>query len=222
MEEVFWSINIEYRFTSCVGNRYVNDCITEYKGVLYADNYDKDIKNEYAGELDFKIINLRQAEIEEFDIYELFDTYEYTFRHGQSFYDLFKNSFKKPVLNKFPDLEFECSKLCIIETIGIIPKFRGKGIGAKAFKDLVWRFDDCELFILQPYPLQFELPGINRALSPNLALEKFEQDKRKATASLSKYYQSWGFQKIRGINDLLFYCSLYRNETFDNISMDDF
>lgn len=222
MEDNFISINIEYRFTSSVGMRYVDDCITEYSAVLYADDYDKDIRKEYAGELDFKVINLCQVEAKGFDIYELFDTDEYTFRHGQSFYNLFKNTFKKPVLNKFPDLEFECHKLCIIQTIGIIPNFRGKGIGAKVFKDLVWHFDDCALFILQPYPLQFELPGLNRALSPKLALDKFEKDKKKATASLSKYYQSWGFQKIRGIKDLLFYCPLYRNEAFDNIDKNDF
>lgn len=216
------SLHIAYSFSSGIGSREASDCITAYKGVVYADDYDNGINNEYAGEIDFKIINLGQAEAEGFDMYELFDTYEYTFRHGRSFYDLFKNSFKKPVINTFPDLEYDCSKLCIIETIGIIPKFRGKGIGAKAFKDLVWRFDHCELFILQAYPLQFEHPDNKRSLSQKLDLEIFEKNEKKAVASLNKYYQSWGFKKIKGIKDLLFYCSLYRNESFDNIDMDDY
>ena len=216
------SINIEYSFSSTIGSREASDCIMEYTAILYAGDYADNSLNEYAGEIDFKIINLGQAEAEGFDIYELFDTYEYTFRHGQNFYNFSKETLKKPILNEFPDLEFECNKLCIIETIGIIPKFRGKSIGPRAFKDLVWRFDYCALFILQPYPLQFELPDNNRALSKKLDLDKFDKNKKKATKSLIKYYHSWGFKKIKGIKDLLFYCSLYQNESFDNIDMDDF
>lgn len=222
MEDNFLSISIEYSFSSGIGSREASDCITEYTATLYAGDYGDNSLNEYAGEIDFKIINISQAEAEGFDIYELFDTYEYTFRHGQNFYDFSKGTFKKPILNEFPDLEFGCNKLCIIETIGVIPKFRRKGIGAKAFKDLIWRFDYCELFMLQPYPLQFELPDNNRALSGKLVLDKFEKNEKKATALLSNYYQSWGFKKIKGIKDLLFYCSLYRNEAFDNINMDDY
>lgn len=222
MEENKLYIQIEYSFSSVIGSREASDCITEYIAILYVGDYADNSLNEYAGEINFKIINLSQAEAEGFDIYELFDTYEYTFRHGQNFYDFSKGTFKKPILNEFPDLEFDYNKLCIIETIGIIPKFRGKSIGARVFKDLVWHFDDCELFILQPYPLQFELPDNNRALSKKLVLDKFEKNEKKATASLSKYYQSWGFKKIKGIKDLLFYCSLYQNESFDNIDMDDF
>lgn len=217
MKDNFLSLHVVYSFSSGIGSHEVSDCITEYKGVVYADDVDNGITNEYAGEIDFKIINLRQAVDQEFSIYELFDTYEYTFRHGQSFYDLFKNAFKKPVLNQFPELEFGCNNLGIIETIGIIPKYRGKGIGAGVFRDLVWRFDHCELFILQPYPLQFEPARGGRTLSLKLDLDKFEKDQKKAIDSLSRYYQSWGFKKIKGIKELLFYCTLYPNEAFDNI-----
>lgn len=214
-------LNIIYSSSSCLGRREAGDCITEYKGVVFADDNVNGINNEFAGEIHFKIINLNQAEAEGFDMYELFDTYEYTFRHSQDFYDFDKNSFRKPVINTFPDLEYGCSNVCLIETIGIMLKFRGKGIGAKVFKDLVWRFDHCELFILQPYPLQFEHPD-NRSLSQKLNLKLFAKDKKKAVASLSNYYQSWGFKKIKGIKELLFYCSLYSNEPFDNIDMENY
>ncbi|RBL89727.1 hypothetical protein [Chitinophaga flava] len=222
MEDDFLTINVEYKFSSGIHAPEASDCITEYKAVLYAGEYADNSFNEYAGEMDFKIISLGQAEAEGFNIYEMFDTYEYTFRHSQGFYDFGKRTFKKPVLKEFPDLEFDCSRLCIIETIGIIPKFRGKGIGAKVFKDLVWRFDNCELFILQPYPLQFEHPKNKKALLPKLDLGKFEKNKKVATKSLSNYYQSWGFKKIKGMKELLFYCPMYRNEAFDNIDMDDY
>ena len=194
--EDFLSFNIEYRFSSFIGEREVADCIKEYVATLYSGEYADNTMNEYVGEIDFKIICLSQAESEGLDIYELFDTYEYTFRHGQQFYDLNHSSFKKSILKEFPDLEFGCSKICIIEIIGIIPKFRGKNIGNRAFKDLVWNFgQECELFILQPYPLQFELPENNAHLLSKLVLDQFEKNKTKATASLTKYYKSWVLRK---------------------------
>lgn len=100
----------------------------------------------------------RQQEL----IFEVFDTYEYTFRHAQNFYDFEKDSLKRQVINMFPDLEFCCNKICIISTIGIIPKFRGKGLGVKLFNDLVWQFNYCALFVLQPYPLQFDQSNHNK------------------------------------------------------------
>lgn len=213
---------VSYSFSSGIGSREVSDCITKYKGIVYVDDDDSSTTNEYVGEISFKIINLRQAEEQGFSMYELFDTDEYTFRHSQSFYDLFKNTFKKPVLNKFPELEYSCTNICILETIGIIPKYRGKVIGARVFKDLVWRFGHCELFILQPFPLQLEPSNPGGTLSLKLELDKFEKNPKKATDTLSKYYQSWGFEKIKGIKELLFYCTLYRNEAFDNLDLDNF
>jgi len=141
MEDDFLSISIEYKFSSHIGSRKASDCIKEYNAILYEGGFADNTHNKYVGEIDFKIIYLNQSEVEGIDIYEIFDTYEYTFRHRQNFYDFKKDTFKKPILNEFPDLEFEYGRICIIETIGILPKFRRKGIGAKAFKDLIWNFD---------------------------------------------------------------------------------
>jgi len=221
-EDKFMSINIEYKFSSYIGNREASDCITEYTAVLYAGDYDDNSLNEYVGEICFKIINLSLAKDEGFDIYEMFDTYEYTFRHGQNFYNFKTGTFKKPILKEFPEIEIEFNRICIIESIGIVPKFRGKNMGAKAFKDLAWHFNHCILFILQPFPLQFGNPQSNVEFLTKLDMSKFEKNEKKATTALSNYYQTWGFKKIKGVKDLMFYCPLYRNESFDNIDMEDF
>lgn len=222
MLDDFLSINVEYNFSSGVEDYDEYGCIVNYNGTLYVGEYEDNDINEYCGEICFKIIYLSQAETKGLSIYDMFDTYEYTFRHAQSFYDFKKGTFRRPLLKEFPDLEFECNKICIIETIGIIPKFRGKKIGAKVFKNMVWHFgQDCQLFMLQPFPLQFEHPGNHKQLLPKLCLESLEKDKKKAIEKLSNVYQSWGFKKVKGINDLLFYCSLYQNAVFNSIDMDE-
>jgi hypothetical protein len=172
MLDDYLSINVEYKFSSSVGSYDEYSCINNYTGILYAGEYADNSHNEYCGEIYFKIIYLSQAEAKGLDIYEMFDTYEYTFRHAQNFYDFKNDTFKKSLLKEFPDLEFGCSKICIIETIGIIPKFSGQNIGAKVFKDMVWHFgQECELFMLQPFPLQFEHPDNLNQLLPKLCLE---------------------------------------------------
>ncbi|NML22052.1 GNAT family N-acetyltransferase [Pseudoflavitalea sp. G-6-1-2] len=223
MEDDFLSLNLEYKFSSFLGSRGVDDCIKEFKAVLYSGPFAENSENEYVGEMIFKILCLDQAKDEGMDLYELFDNDEYTFRHAQSYYNFSKRNFATPLLKAYPELEWDGGKICIIETIAIIPKYRGKGIGSKAFKDLVWNFgDNCSLFMLQPYPLQFELEENRREFKQKLDLENFEKNEKKATASLTKYYHSWGFEKIKGLSDLLFYCSLYKNDTFDSIDMDDY
>ena len=94
--------------------------------------------------------------------------------------------------------------------MGVIPKFRGVKLGAKMFKDMVWNFGRrCGLFVIQPFPLQFEHPENDTQLLSKLELDKFEKNEKNAKSSLSKYYQSWGFEKIKGIKDFLFFCPLH-------------
>ena len=114
------------------------------------------------------------------------------------------------------------NRICIIETMSILPGLRGKKIGAKMFKDLVWNLgSEYSLYIIQPYPLQFEQYENNSKLLSILELERFEKAQEKAIKSLSDYYMTWGFKKLKPINDLLFYSPIHLNPVFDSIHMDD-
>ena len=121
MEDDFLIITIEYRFSSGLGSLEIVDCITAHTAVIHAEDYSEKSAHEYVGEIEFKVIYLGKAEEEGVDIFELFDTYEYTFRHAQNFYDFKMGTLKQPLLNEFPDIEIWCNRICIIKKIGIVP-----------------------------------------------------------------------------------------------------
>jgi len=212
------SINIEYTFSSYLGDVDEGRYIKEVKAIVYNGECADNKENELIGEMDFKLLNLEQAKEDGFWIYQIFDYYEYTFRHGQSFYNFQKNDFRKELYSHYNDNLFN-ENICIIERMGLLPEYRGLGLGPRLFKDLVYHFKNhSALFMLQPYPLQFELvekKGIE------LGLETFEKNKAKAFKKLRAYYESWGLEKIKGIKDLLFYNAEVINEKFDNISLED-
>jgi hypothetical protein len=73
--------------------------------------------------------------------------------------------------------------------------------------------------MIEPYPLQFETEE-KRKENSHLELEKFEQDEEKATARLSAYYKSLGFQSIDGFGNLLFYSPVFKNTKMDFVKLD--
>ena len=112
MEDDFLSINVEYRFSSFLCIPDEESCIKEYFGKIYSGPFTDNSENEYVGEIHCKVIYLSHAIDARLNIYEMFDTYEYTYRHGQSIYDFKKGTFKKPILKIFPELEFFSSRIC--------------------------------------------------------------------------------------------------------------
>lgn len=209
-------LEMSYIFHSCIASRMESDCIQEVKVKIYSLDEENNHR-EWVGEVEFKIIHIDRAEVNGFNIYDVFDEYEYTFRHSQEFYDFEKNQFKDNLLEVFPDLDYT-KKICIIEKIIVKPKFRGNKLGAKIFKDIVFNFDYCELFIVQPYPLQFD-NSLENDFREQYNLHQLEQNERKAIHKLQKYYQTWGLRKIKGIKDLMFFSTIYRNDIFDSIEM---
>lgn len=216
MEECL--IEVNYQFSSYIASRDESDCIQNIQAKIYCID-EENHSSEFVGEIEFKIIHINKVEEYNFDIYTVFDEYEYTFRHAEEFYDFENNQFRDSLLKVFPDLEF-ASKICIIEKMLIKSQYRGNKLGARVFKDIVFNFDYCELFILQPYPLQFD-NSLNNDFKEKYNLNQLGQNEEKAIESLRKYYQSWGLKEIKGVKDLMFYSPFHRNDIFDNREMEN-
>ena len=215
-------INIDYSFTSGLGaieeDRYIKKVTTNVYSGEFADNK----KNQFIGQIDLTILLLDSAKTDSFDIYEIFDSEEYTSRLGETFYD-----FKNIALNKKIYMHYNNSKItnenvCFLETMSINSKYRGIGLGAKLFKDIIFHFKrDASLFVIEPFPLQFDNEKVDKLTSYKLDLKRLGSQKSEGIKKLTTHYQTWGFEKIKGIRDLLFFNTQCENNKFNSINFDD-
>jgi len=214
-------INIEYTFSSGLGAVEENRYIKDVKATFYNGESVDNKLNERIGETEFKILDLEMAKNDEFDIYQLFDSYEYTFRHGEAIYDFEKEDFNQQVYKHYDD-NLMNGNVCLLERIYIVPAYRGLGLGPKLFKDLVLHFSrNASLFILQPHPLQFDNSLKDNEDKKWYELDAFEKSNLKAFEKLTSYYETWGFEKIKGIKDLLFFNAELVNPKFELIDINE-
>ena len=219
MEEL--SIIFKYDFESYPGpkeNDYVRSInVKALKTNLESTDFEE------IGRARFYLVYIAQARNAQEDLAEVFDEHEYTFRHAQEFYDFEGDDFREEI-QKFYNYEFVAPNVCILERLEILPKYRGLQIGKSLTADILFHFEDsCSLIILQPYPLQFEVKTREKdEWRENLKLNAFEQDENKAFDKLTKYYQSWGFDNIPGIEGLLFYNPLLGNEKIATTNVSEY
>lgn len=98
----------------------------------------------------------------------------------------------------FENYPLENYNVCFLETLEIIAKYRGKGLGAKIINDLIERFyHSCGLWVLKAYPLQFDSSSISENGSEwnsKMDYAIMEVDLEKAQYQLFNYYTKMGFQ----------------------------
>ena len=128
-------IQFKYEFESCLGDTEGSHYIQDIKASIVRCDEQVD-EPLLIGQSKIKILLLEQAMNDDYSIYDVFDTYDYTMRIGRMIYnfdhdcitpDLYMKLFgKKDMLN---------SNICIFERLEILPEYRGLGIGAKFIKD---------------------------------------------------------------------------------------
>lgn len=220
MEEL--NIHFQYSFSSYIGimegTRYIQEIF-----VTIVNTDESGFKEEIIGRSTLNIILLEQALNDEYNIEEIFDMSEYTYRIGSKIFNFRQGELKNDI-QKYFDFNIIHSNICIMERLGIKPEYRGKGIARKLIKDIVHNWGStCGLFVMQLFPLQGEPAGYrHNELGIDLELEKMEPDMKKATKQLTAYYKSTGFVTIPGYKGLLFYTSAFSNEKMDAISLEEF
>lgn len=217
-------IQFKYEFESCLGDTEGSHYIQDIKASIV--RCDEQIDEPLLiGQSKIKILLLEQAMNDDYSIYDVFDTYDYTMRIGRMIYnfdhdciapDLYMKLFgKKDMLN---------SNICIFERLEILPEYRGLGIGAKFIKDKYINFSSsCGLIVMQPFPLQLEdqQPQLMKEFDRRMNYALMEQDERKATKSLKDFYKRTGFVSVSGYKDLMFLRPGFRNRRLEAIDMSE-
>lgn len=219
MKDYFFSF--KYKFTSGTGELEGDRYVRDIKMKIFAENFETQ-ENSLVGKVLFKIIYINSARNTGYDLYEIFDSHEYTYRHGSQIFDFDEQDIKEDIQKHFK-YDILGSNICILERIEIIPRFRGYNLAAKATKDIIFHFSgNCALFVIQAYPLQFEAESSEQSKwQKQLELNLFPTNEKLAFKKLSEYYQSFGFEKIKGYDDLLFYNPLFANEKLNNINLEE-
>ncbi len=212
--------SFKYEFNSGTGPVEAHRFLREFNMEIIADI--DDMPNRSAGKVRFIIVYIDKAINEGYDLHEIFDSTEYTFRHGQDFFDFETGEVKEDIMEHF-NYDLSASNICILENIEILPEFRGHKLAAKATKDIIFHFGAaCSLFVIQPYPLQFEARiGEETDWQKSLNLNEFPTNKAEAFKQLTNYYKSFGFEKIKGYKDLLFYNPILSNKKMDAINLEE-
>jgi len=214
-------VSFKYQFNSGTGpweeSRFLRDIKMD---IFSEDEYGNSLKQ--IGKVRFKIVYIDQAINTGYNLYDVFDTEEYTFRHAQEFFDFEMGEIKEDI-QKFYKYDCFSDNICILERIEILPEYRGKQIAAKAIKDIIFHFaSGCALFIIQAYPLQFDKSNRrDKDWEKSLQLKDLPQHKKVAFKQLRDFYKSIGFDKISGYKELLFYNPLQKNERMDAINLEE-
>lgn len=91
--------------------------------------------------------------------------------------------------------------ICFLETLEVIEKYRGKGLGEKIINNLIERFySSCGLWVLKAFPLQHDssIKSENEATqiswNKKMAYQNMESDFEKSQYQLFNYYIKRGFK----------------------------
>ena len=96
------------------------------------------------------------------------------------------------------DYPLENFNICLLESLEIIAKYRGKRLGKKIINSLIKRFySSCGLWVLKAYPIQFDLNTIRKnEIEWNTKMDylSLEEDFEKAQYQIFDYYAKMGFE----------------------------
>lgn len=133
-----------------------------------------------------------------------------------------KTDFSKEVKQHFRT-QLDRRNICVIESISILPKFRGYQVALKAVKDIIESYSDmCTLFVMQTWAPQFDRTPIIEILADlDLELSEFTETEEDSIKKLNNYFKSMGFEEVKGIPDLLFLNPAIPNAQFETLDLDE-
>lgn len=215
-------IRTEYSFTSGTGQLENHRYFTEYTIRIFLDDFRLDDLSDKAASLEIGqasvtlflldlALNEREPRIEVFDP-EYIRLYE----------DLYDDD-DELIAAIYGGREIDSGNVLYIRRLALLPQWRGRGMGAKILKDIIWRFTgSCGLVVACNQPLQFE-EGILEETDlwvQQLLLSGLTQNKEEARQRVAGFFTSAGFREVAALD--LFYLNMtYVNSALNAVSLDD-
>ncbi|MGM9512403.1 GNAT family N-acetyltransferase [Larkinella sp. GY13] len=224
MNDFFGIIRLEYGFQYETGITESLRYINEYAIRIYLDQY-------FPGESGDRVesVEIGRASVSLFLV-------ELGHNNDQSTFDIFDHSVE--YINLFEELydedeefieaikngrEIDQFNVLYIRNLALLPQWRGRGIGKKILKDIIWRFTGCfGLGVLKSFQLQFEWGILEQTdlWTQQLLLANLSKNQRSSQKKLNAFYQSVGFRELPN-SDWHYLNMIHVNRKLDQISLED-
>jgi hypothetical protein len=186
--------------TVLVGNEEPSRHLHHWTGDVVLGGVNGDAEEIKIGEFSLYYVDLCTVVDEGGSVHDVFDTSGSTYGYLSALYDAPEGGFfHKRVMRLIAD-EFYEPNLLILDRLTIDPPYRGKQRGLIALLGLIDQFcSGVRVAALKPFPLQHEASAKREDRTDEyrrLELDKFEQDMRKSTAALKRYYARAGFKAV--------------------------
>ena len=134
------------------------------------------------------------------DVMEVFDA------HSQTMLELYEALFdpKTGDLKDSVSEETSGQDILIVQSIEVLPAYRGNSLGLKALRRTMdFLADGCALTALQAYPIQYD-QSLNKTWTQQMRPSQFMRNKASAARKLRKYWSQLGFKRIGRTNFMSF------------------
>lgn len=109
------------------------------------------------GRVFLKIVLLTQARKNKYNFQNIFNSYQATKNLARNVLCIPLNDFDAPLTINCSSSDFK-TDICLIESIELLPSFRGKGVGKTIISDIIHRFGPmCSAFFVQAVPFQLKV-----------------------------------------------------------------
>lgn len=152
------------------------------------------------GRVFLKIVLMTQARRNQYNFQKIFDCFPSTKDLAKNILYIPLDNFDSPLTIHHNSSDFK-TDICLIETIELLPAFRGKGLGIDIINDIVHRFGPmCSAFFIQAVP--FQLKTIKELTECSCGLDDFSKqmeygddafDEEGAKYKLYAFFQKLGF-----------------------------
>lgn len=110
-------------------------------------------------------------------------------------------------LSQERDEYFNGANLLLISTVEILPRYRGKGYGRPAIRQLMKLLrGGAAMTALEALPVSYDYPSVpgDSTWQSRMEVDEFEEKTEEGTKKLRRYWEGLGFKHIQGTDVLSF------------------
>ncbi len=169
--------------------------IHRYKGKIIDCDDNEERK---AGKFSARVIDVRGAMFDGYDIFEVFDTDSAAMSYFRGLYEYGTEDFNEKTREVAFGGDYPWNpNILILDRLVIYPEFRGKGLGLHAIRALIQRLrQGVGLVAVNPFPLQFEHEAEERSGYRKKGLHLFRLPEEQARRKLVEHYALLGFREV--------------------------